>query len=132
MIIRDLRNLKMNEKLVKVESNVYEDKNIGIVFVLNYGFVLFDSENDTWNNIFVIKTLTKPADYTEDTTDKKLLENKSEFVQVIQDILNTIYAGVDIKEYEKKHPEYIFMELFDKLNSGNVELKIQHTNIMMK
>ncbi len=122
MIIRDLRNLKMNEKLVKVESNVYEDKNIGIVFALNHGFILFDSCNDTWDNIFVIKTLTKPADYTEDMSDKKLLENKDEFVQVIQDILNTIYAGADIKEYEKKHPEYIFMELFDRLNNGDVEI----------
>lgn len=112
----------MNEKLAKAETNVYENKNVGIIFVLNYGFVLFDSEDDIWKNMFVIKTLTKPADYTEDATDKKILENKDEFVQLIHDILDKLYDGVEIKEYEKKHPEYIFMELFDKLNNGDVEL----------
>ena len=122
MIIRNVKDLKMNEQLAKVETNIYEDKNIGIIFVLNYGFVLFNSQNDVWDEVFVIKTITKPMDYTEDTTDKKILNNKAEFIQIIHDILNKIYSDANIKEYEKKHPEYIFMELFDKLNSGDVEL----------
>lgn len=40
---------------------------------------------------------------------------------LITEILDNIYKDQDIKEYEKKHPEYVFMELFDKLNSAQIE-----------
>lgn len=35
--------------------------------------------------------------------------------------MNEIYKSRDIKEYEKKHPEYVFLELFDKLINGDYD-----------
>ena len=122
MIVRNLESLKMNKKLAKVESNVYEDKNVGLVFVLNHGFVLFVSCAGKWNDVFIIKTATKPLDYVEEGNDKKILENKNDFIELIHGLLDKIYEDTGIKEYEKKHPEYIFLELIDKLTSGGVEL----------
>jgi len=122
MIVRDLESLKMNKKLAMVESNVYEDRNIGLVFVLNHGFVLFDSYDGKWEDVFIIKTATKPLDYVEESDDKKIIENKNEFIELIHGLLDRIYEDTEIKEYEKKHPEYIFLELIDKLTNGDVEL----------
>ena len=54
--------------------------------------------------------------YTNTTT--KLALN---IIGIISLILDDIYDD-DIKEYDKKHPEFVFLRLFDNLSNGNVEL----------
>lgn len=121
MIIRKLDFLKATHDLPMFNFEIYNNKAIGVVYVENRGYVLFEKENEELSNVFFIKTDTKPAQYLVSSPAPNLLKNKEEFIGVISLILNDIYDD-DIKEYDKKHPEFVFLRLFDNLNEGNVEL----------
>lgn len=121
MIIRKYEELNFNNILIKAECDVSKNQKIGIIYVQNRGYMLFNIENENWNDFIFIKTMTKPVEYTEDNLNDKIQKNKGDFIDLITEILDNIYKDQDIKEYEKKHPEYVFMELFDKLNSAQIE-----------
>ncbi len=121
MIIRKLDFLKSTNDLQMFNFDIYNNKAIGVVFVEDTGYVLFEKEGEDLNNVFFIKTDTKPAQYLVNSPAPILLKNKEEFVGIISLILDDIYDD-DIKEYDKKHPEFVFLRLFDNLNEGNVEL----------
>ena len=121
MIIRKLDKLALGDTLNKVETNVFEKKCIGMVYIENNGFVFYEDDDKIKSNIFIIKTKTTPSQYLDDELDKKLEKNKKEFISIIDIILSDIYQAGEIKEYEKKHPEYIFLELFDNFVNKNYE-----------
>lgn len=121
MIIRRYDELNFNNTLIKSECDVSANQKIGIIYVQKRGYMLFNVENETWNDFIFIKTMTKPVEYTKENLDEKIHKNKNDFINLITEILNDIYKDQNIKEYEKKHPEYVFMELFDKLNSAQIE-----------
>ena len=73
------------------------------------------------NNVFFIKTDTLPAQYLVDNPAPSLANDKENIIGIISLILDDIYDD-DIKEYDKKHPEFLFLRLFDNLSNGNVEL----------
>lgn len=121
MIIRKLDNLALGDSLKKVETDVFEKKGMGMVYVPDRGFVFYEDDSENKSNLFIIKTKTKPSQYLDVELDKKLEKNKKEFISIIDIILNDIYQTGEIKEYEKKHPEYIFLELFDNFINKNYE-----------
>ena len=121
MIIRKLDFLKPTHDLPMFNFEIYNNKAIGIVYVEDKGYVLFEKSESEWNNVFFIKTDTVPAQYLVSNPVPLLLKNKEEFIGIISLILDDIYDD-DIKEYDKKHPEFVFLRLFDNLNEGNVEL----------
>lgn len=120
MIIRKLDYLEFTKDLKKVELDIYEGKKIGFAFAENTGFVIFESLNDEWSNVFFVKTNTLPENYVGDLTPE-LERNKEEFVGVVNILSDSIYPN-DIKEYEKKHPEFIFLKAMDMFTEGNGEL----------
>lgn len=101
--------------------DIYNNKAIGIIYLENKGYVLFEKDGENLNNVFFIKTDTKPEQYLVNSPAPHLLNNKDEFIGLISLILDGIY-DYEIKEYDKKHPEFIFLRLFDNLKEGNVEL----------
>ena len=121
MIIRKLDFLKATHDLPMFIFEIYNNKSIGVVYAENRGYVLFEKDGSELNNVFFIKTDTKPGQYLVNSPAPQLLNNKEEFIGLISLILDDIYDE-DIKEYDKKHPEFIFLRLFDNLNDGNVEL----------
>lgn len=120
MIIRKLDYLNFTEELRKVEVDIYDNKNIGFAFAENTGFVIFESLNDEWNNVFFIKTNSRPENYVGDLTPEFERE-KDEFVGVVTMLSSSIYPD-DIKEYEKKHPEFIFLKAMDMFVEGDSEI----------
>ena len=121
MIIRKLDFLKPTHDLPMFNFDIYNNKSIGIVYVEDKGYVLFEKYNDEWNNVFFIKTDTVPAQYLVDNPAPLLASDKENIIGIISLILDEIYDD-NIKEYDKKHPEFVFLRLFDNLNEGNVEL----------
>jgi len=121
MIIRKLDKLTLGDAMKKVETNVFEKKCIGMVYIQNHGFVFYEDDDEIKSNLFIVKTKTKPSQYLDDDLEKKLQKNKEDFISIIDIILNDIYQTGEIKEYEKKHPEYIFLELFDNFINKNYE-----------
>ena len=84
------------------------------------------ADNSNLKNLPKPKLVVKNVTYdkgavTEDNLNDKIQKNKGDFIDLITEILDNIYKDQDIKDYEKKHPEYVFMELFDKLNSAQIE-----------
>lgn len=120
MIIRKLDYLEFTKDLKKVELDIYEDRKIGFAFAKNTGFVIFESLNDEWSNVFFIKTNSRPENYVGDLTPE-FERNKEEFVGVVNILSDSIYPN-DIKEYEKKHPEFIFLKAMDMFTEGNGEI----------
>lgn len=121
MIIRKLDFLKPTHDLPMFNFDVYNNKAIGIVYFEDKGYVLFEKDNTELNNVFFIKTNTLPAQYLVDNPAPSLANDKENIIGIISLILDDIYDD-DIKEYDKKHPEFVFLRLFDNLSNGNVEL----------
>lgn len=120
MIIRTYEDLKFNSILVETEADIYKNMKVGLIYVAGHGYTLFRISQENWDDFVFIKTMTKPIQYSGEIVDEELLKNKDEFIEVISDVLEDIYVNSEIKEYEKKHPEYIFMELFDKFNEAKI------------
>lgn len=120
MIIRKLDYLDFENELQKVELDIYDDKKIGFAFAENTGFVVFESLNDEWSNVFFIKTNSKPENYVGDLTPE-FEKNKEEFIGVVNILSNDIYPD-EIKEYEKKHSEFIFLKIMDMFVEGDGEI----------
>lgn len=76
MIIRKYEELNFNNILIKAECDVSKNQKIGIIYVQNRGYMLFNIENENWNDFKFIKTMTKPVEYTEDNLNDKIQKNK--------------------------------------------------------
>ena len=83
MIIRKYEELNFNNILIKAECDVSKNQKIGIIYVQNRGYMLFNIENENWNDFIFIKTMTKPVEYTEDNLNDKIQKNKGDFIDLI-------------------------------------------------
>lgn len=115
MIVRKWDYLNLNDELKNIEIEIYQNQKIGLIYVPDKGYVIYEENDGSKEDIIFIKTRTEPKQYNEEELKPKLLKNKKEFIELISMITNEIYENEDIKEYEKKHPEYLFIELFDNL-----------------
>ena len=51
MIIRKYEELNFNNILIKAECDVSKNQKIGIIYVQNRGYMLFNIENENWNDL---------------------------------------------------------------------------------
>ncbi|MBE6494399.1 MAG: hypothetical protein E7Z84_07315 [Methanosphaera stadtmanae] len=120
MIIRKLDYLKPTHDLPLFNLEIYKNKEIAIIYVENRGYVLFEKNNEEYKNVFFIKTNLVPAQFLVSDPAAHILNDKNEFIGIISLILDGIYDE-KIKEYDKKHPEFVLLNLLDNLNEGNVK-----------
>ena len=116
MLVRNLDFLSIPKEFAKVEVDIYGDSSIVLVYIENKGYSLLYKRKNEINSIFLLKTDILPSNVNEHS-------DKTDFINLIKMLLDKIYARADIKEYEKQHPEYVFLRLMDKLNE-NVDVEM--------
>ena len=71
MIIRKLSFLSPQKDLKKVELNIYEEKNLSLIYVENQGYVAYINDME---NVFLLKSILNPKELTlEESIDEKLI-----------------------------------------------------------
>jgi len=119
MIIRKLNYLNLETELKMMSLELLKDHYIRLVYSPKNGYAVYSEVNNIQNDFFLIKTDNVPGDFNQENPE--IQADKSEFVQIITAIIDNIYKDKEIKEYEKKHPEYVLMELLDKLSLEDAE-----------
>ena len=121
MLVRNLDFLSIPKEFSKVELDIYQGKSIVLVYIENKGYSIVLKENDEISSVFLLKTELTPNNINSD---------KEDFINVIKMLLDRIYSGADIKEYEKMHQEHVFLQLMDMLTEGDkVELITEESKL---
>ena len=116
MIVRKLNFLSPPGGYRKVETIIHENNKLSAVYLKDKGYCVFINDNE--DEMFLINTDIAPEAF-------KLEENiseKDEFINLIKSLLDQIYDGVDIPEYEKQHHEFVFLKLMDLFSTEVVEI----------
>lgn len=119
MIIRKLEFLNIGSDSRKVSTVIYNDISVGLVYVPDKGYAVFIDNENPESEMFLLETKTTPKEYIENRDKYK--EELSNFNSVISSIFNIIYKDSEIKEYEKKHPDYTIIELMDKISEESAD-----------
>lgn len=114
MIIRKLSFLSPQNDLKKVELNIYEEKNLSLIYVENQGYVAYINDME---NAFLLKSILTP----EELTLEEYSSEKTDIGNIIELLLNKIYENTSIKEYDKQHPDHILLHLLDMLKNDESE-----------
>ena len=114
MIIRKLSFLSPQNDLKKVELNIYEEKNLSLIYVENQGYVAYINDME---NAFLLKSMLTP----EELTLEEYSSEKTDIGNIIELLLNKIYENTSIKEYDKQHPDHILLHLLDMLKNDESE-----------
>lgn len=116
MIVRKLNFLMPPGGYRKVETVIHEDKKVSAVYLKDKGYCMFISDKE--DEMFLINTDVAPEGFkAEENAD-----SKDEFINLVKMLLDQIYDGVDIPEYEKQHHEFVFLKIMDLFNTEAVEL----------
>lgn len=100
----------------KVETMIHEDNKINAVYLKDKGYCIFI--NDKMDEMLLINTDIAPDSFKLDEN----LAEKQEFINIIKTLLDQIYEGVDIPEYEKQHHEFVFLKIMDLFSTEAVEI----------
>lgn len=123
MIVRKLNFLMPPGGYRKVGTKVHEENVISAVYLKDKGYCLFIEGKE--DEMFLINTDIAPDDFKieENAT------NKEDFINLVKVLLDQIYEGVDIPEYEKQHHEFVFLKLMDLFNTDVVEIIDESTDL---
>lgn len=116
MLVRNLDYLSIPKEFSKVELDIYDNKFITLVYIQQKGYSLVLKNNEEIDSVFLLKTDILPNNVNDHS-------DRQDFINVIKMLLDKIYSGADIKEYEKQHQEHVFLRLMDMLNEqSDVEM----------
>lgn len=116
MIVRKLNFLTPSEGYDKISIEIHDGKKINTIYVKNKGYGVYIEGKE--EGMFLINTNLSPEAF-------KLEENaanKKDFINLIKILLDQIYEGVNIPEYEKKHHEFVFLKIIDLFGTDQVEI----------
>ena len=116
MIVRKLNFFMPPGGYRKVETMIHEDNKINAVYLKDKGYCIFI--NDKMDEMLLINTDIAPDSFKLDEN----LAEKQEFINIIKTLLDQIYEGVDIPEYEKQHHEFVFLKIMDLFSTEAVEI----------
>ncbi|WP_273475720.1 hypothetical protein [Methanobrevibacter woesei] len=123
MIVRKINFLMPPGGYRKVEITIYNESKISAVYLKNKGYSIFINGKE--EEMFLINTDIAPNEF-------KLDENKIEredFIDLVKILLDEIYAGVDIPEYEREHHEFVFLKIMDLFDSDSVEIINENSDL---
>ena len=116
MLVRNLDYLSIPKEFSKVELDIYDNKSIALVYIQQKGYSLVLKNNEEIDSVFLLKTDILPNNVNDHS-------DRQDFINVIKMLLDKIYSGADIKEYEKQHQEHVFLRLMDMFNEqSDVEM----------
>lgn len=113
MFSRRFDYLKLNSKLKKVEIEIAENKKVYLIDVSGEGYAIYSNHGEIDSNLYLIKTNISPVNFDLEENKK----DKEQFIEIIGALLSKLYEGETLRDYEKKHPEHILMQLMDLLDS---------------
>lgn len=116
MIVRKLNFLSPPGGYRKVETAIYEDSKLGSVYLKDKGYSLFIIGKE--DEMYLINSDIPPEGFKSEEN----IENKKEFINLVKLLLDQIYEGVDIPEYEKQHHEFVFLKIMDLFDSDAVDV----------
>lgn len=91
MIIRKLSFLSPQKDLKKVELNIYEEKNLSLIYVENQGYVVYTKDNiNDMENVFLLKSILTPKELTLE----EYIDEKADISNIIELLLNKIYMKI--------------------------------------
>lgn len=128
MIVRRLDFL-LEDNFKEATLNIQDSKNLSLIYVPNRGYALYINENNEHKDTFLIKSDYSPSELNLDEN----VEEKNNFVDLIQMFLNKIYVGYDIPDFEKEHPEFVllkFIDLFEKDDVNIIEKSSEIYNLI--
>lgn len=80
MLVRNLDYLSIPKEFKKVETNIYDNKSIALVFVENKGYSLVLKDDEHIDSVFLLKTSLTPNNINENN-------DKEDFINVIKMLL---------------------------------------------
>lgn len=85
MLVRNLDYLSIPKEFKKVETNIYDNKSIALVFVENKGYSLVLKDDEHIDSVFLLKTSLTPNNINENN-------DKEDFINVIKMLLEKVYS----------------------------------------
>ena len=105
MITRKYTYLAGEDELKKVEIPIYNEKSIGIVYVKNKGYGLYNDVKTIESSLFILSTNITPSDFDKNPNDKQ------QFIQLVTANLEEIYK--DDEYIYRKFPSSMHLLAFD-------------------
>lgn len=115
MLIRNLDFLSIPKEFSKVNLPIYESFSLTLVAIEKKGYALVLKEEESIVSLFLLKTELFPNELTQANNES----DKNDFINIISMMLEKVYHGVNIKEYDKQHPEHVFLRFMDDFIENN-------------
>lgn len=107
MIVRKLDFLMPFKGYKKVETDIYDEEKISTVYIKNNGYCIYIEGRE--DEMYLIKSSLSPDELALEENS----EERKDFINLLELLLEQIYENVDIPEYETQHHEFVFLKIMD-------------------